>query len=77
MTTPVQKYKAGALAATVWKNEVESNGETRAFHTISLEKSYKDKEGKWQQSRNMLSDDLPKAVCVLNKAFEYLQLKTN
>jgi len=42
---PEKKYKAGAVSATVWKNEGQKNGKNFAFHTISLARNYKDQSG--------------------------------
>ena len=72
MNKPEKKYKAGAISATVWKNEGQKNGKTFAFHTISIARNYKDKDGEWKNSSSLRPADLPKAALVLNKAYEYL-----
>ncbi|MBW2973355.1 hypothetical protein KY346_03100 [Candidatus Woesearchaeota archaeon] len=72
MNKPEKKYKAGAISATVWKNEGQKNGKTFAFHTISIGRNYKDKDGEWKNSSSLRPADLPKAALVLNKAYEYL-----
>jgi len=69
---PEQKFSAGAVSATVWKNQTEKNGSVFDFRTISFERRYKDKEGKWQSSNSFRINDLPKARLVLDKAYEYL-----
>ena len=68
---PEMKFRAGGICATVWKNQ----GEKGAYNTISLERSYKDKNGQWQKSNSFRVNDLPKAAVVLNKAFESLVLR--
>ena len=72
---PEKKFRAGALSATVWKNTIEKEGKTFDFKTVSLERSYKDNNDEWQTTSNMRINDLPKAVLVLNKAYEYLALR--
>ncbi len=72
---PEKKFRAGAICATVWNNVIEKEGKTFDFKTVSLERSYKDKEDLWQTTNNMRVNDLPKAILVLNKAYEYLALK--
>ena len=69
---PEKKYKAGAVSATIWKNEGQKNGKTFAFHTISLGRGYKDSSGEWKNSSSLRPGDLPKAALVLGKAYEYL-----
>lgn len=74
--TPEKKFRASPVTATVWANEVQTKeGETRMYRTISLERSYKDKEGAWKSTNSMRVNDLPKAILVLNKAFEYISFK--
>lgn len=70
---PEMKFRAGAVCATVWSNKV-ADKEGAEFHTISLERSYVDKEGKWQSTTGMRINDLPRANVVLQKAYEYLVL---
>jgi len=67
---PVKKFRAGAVSVSIWSNDVE--GKDTTFNTISLDRVYKDKEGEWQNSGSFRVNDLPKAMVVLNKAYEYL-----
>jgi len=73
---PEKKFRAGAVTATIWANEGKNqNGEVTTYKTISIERSYKDKEDKWQSTNSMRLNDLPRASLVLDKAYEYLVLK--
>jgi len=73
---PEKKFRASPISATIWSNEVVSpTGETNVFRTINLERTYKDKEGKWKKTNNLRVNDLPKAILVLNKAYEYISIK--
>jgi hypothetical protein len=72
---PEKKFRAGAISATVWLNRGHlQNGEESEYKTISIERSYTDKEGKWQSTNSMRVNDLPKAMVVLQKAYEQLIL---
>ncbi len=74
--TPEKKFRASPLTATVWANEVQTKeGETRMYRTVSLERSYKDKEGSWKSTNSLRISDLPKATLLLNKVFEYVSFK--
>jgi hypothetical protein len=69
---PEKKFRAGAISATIWKNKAkEGNGE---FNTIVLERCYKDKEDNWQNTNSLRTNDLPKAIVVLQKAYEKIIL---
>jgi hypothetical protein len=73
---PEQKFKVGAVSATIWQNEgTTAEGKQTTFKTVSFERSYLDKDGNWQQTNTLRSSDLPKAILVLSKAYEYLMLK--
>ena len=73
---PEKKFRAGAISATVWRNKAQkTTGEEAEYCTISLERSYTDKEGKWQSSNSFRITDLPKANVVLQRAYEYLVLQ--
>lgn len=74
---PEKKFSTGAISATVWKNNGNSkkNNEQVEFRTVTLQRRYTDKDGKWQTSSNLRINDLPKASLVLQKAYEYLVLK--
>lgn len=77
-TPPEKKFSAGAISATIWKNNSASrkNGKAVEFRSIVLQRRYTDKEGKWQTSSSLRLSDLPKASLVLQKAYEYLVLKS-
>lgn len=73
---PEKKFSTGVISATVWSNKaVQKNGQPAEYKTISLQRRYKDKTGKWQSTTHLRVNDLPKASLVLNKAYEYLVLR--
>ena len=72
---PEKKFRAGSVSATIWVNHgKDSEGRETTYKTVSFERSYLDKEGNWQTTNSLRVTDLPKAVLVLNKAYEYLSL---
>jgi len=75
--TPEQKFRAGSITATVWKNEIVKDGENASFNSITLERSYKDKDGNWQTTHSFRTNDLPRLSMVAQKAFEYVAMGTN
>ncbi len=74
---PEKKFRAGAIAATVWSNETVRDGKKISYRTISFERSYKDKDDTWKQTNSLRQTDIPKAVLVLSKAYEYLALNAD
>ena len=67
---PEKKFKAGAVSATVWKNHSEKGD----YNSIQLDRVYKDKDG-WKRTSSFSAQDLPKAMLVLHKAYEFIVSK--
>ena len=74
---PEKKFRAGAISATVWQNNGQSNktGQPVTYRTISLERGYKDKNGEWKSTNSFRINDLPRAALLLNEAYRYIVLK--
>lgn len=71
---PEHKIRSGAISVAIWANEQDSPNGKIVYKTVSFERTYKDKDGKWQSTNKLRAADLPRAVLVLNKAYEYLSL---
>ena len=72
---PEKKFRAGQIAATIWKNEMkDKQGNQVIYKTVSVGKQYKDKDGHWRNSNSLKMNDIPKVILVLNKAYEHLAL---
>jgi hypothetical protein len=72
---PVKKVRAGAISASVFKNTGNGKNGAVEFNTVVLQRSYKDKDGKWQNTGSLRINDLPKAALVLNKVYEHFVCK--
>lgn len=75
--SPDNKFRAGNISATVWANNVTVEGRPRVIRSVSLEKSFKDSNGNWSKTGSLNSNDIPKAILVMQKAYEYLMLREN
>ncbi|MCP4317904.1 MAG: hypothetical protein GY789_18250 [Hyphomicrobiales bacterium] len=71
-STPVHKARIGLLQMAVWENErdMESGG-TRTFRTVTLERSYRDKNGNWKSTSQLNVEDLGGAIKLLEDAFNH------
>jgi hypothetical protein len=73
---PEKKFRAGAVSATVWLNKgKDKDGKEVEFRTVSVSRTYKDKNDEWQNTSTMRVNDLPKLGVVTSKAYEYLVIK--
>ncbi|MBT3408170.1 hypothetical protein HOK68_04965 [Candidatus Woesearchaeota archaeon] len=72
----VKRFSTGAINATVFKNTTKNTeGNDAEFNTVNFSRRFKDKEGNWKSSSSLYAKDLPKAMIVLSKAYEYLTIK--
>ena len=72
---PDKKFRAGAISATIWSNQGQlKTGEVSEYKSVTFERNYKDKEGVWKSTNSLRATDLPRAVVVLNKAYEHIVL---
>lgn len=72
MAQPEIVFRHGCCSAAVFENEYERGEDTFHVKSVAFTRSFRDKEGNWQQSSSLSVNDIPKAVLVLNKAYEYL-----
>jgi len=73
---PIKQFKAGNISGAVWENEREKNGTIISFKTVSIKRSWYDKDKKiWRdETINLHKTDIPKILVVLNKVQEEILL---
>ena len=73
MRKPKWRVKAGVLEAACWQATGKSaDGSSRDFHTVTIQRVYKDKEGNWQYSQSLRRQDLLPMARLLEKAYDKL-----
>ena len=72
---PVKSFKAANIEASVWRREVEQNGQIVMRHSIRIQKQYRNKDGDYEKTDYYFRDDLPKLILVAQKAFDFIALK--
>lgn len=66
---PVATKKLGLVIASIWKNEGKDG---KAFHSVTVEKIYKPKDGdQWKSTSSFNRDDLPMLVEAVNDAYRW------
>ena len=68
--TPIAKFQAGQVSAALWENQVQINGRTVTLLKATVQRRYKDRDGKWQSSGSFGRNEIPMAIYCLQKAFE-------
>ena len=69
---PEKRFKIGGITATVWKG-VSPKGES--YYNVQIGKSYKDKDGTWKVTHSLKEYEIPKAMVILQKAYEYVMVQ--
>ena len=70
MTQPIEKFVAGQVSAALWENEISTNGGAAKVLKATVQRRYKDKNGKWKSSASFGRNEIPLAIHCLQKAFE-------
>jgi hypothetical protein len=71
-TKPEAKFWFQGVTATVWCNtNKDAKGNEFVVRNVNLSRSYKDKDGNWQNTDSIKGSDLPKAILALQKAYEH------
>lgn len=74
---PLVNFKAGVIQVALWRNEREVNGTPFVFIETTLSRQYKDKEGNWKATHSLRVNDIPKAIMLLQKAYEHIIMAEN
>jgi len=72
---PIKDFRSGGIQASVWRNEVERDGQTLVRHSVRIQKQFRTEDGDYENTDYYFRDDLPKLILVAQKAFEYIALK--
>lgn len=72
MPQPEITFRHGLCSASIYENEYKRGEESFTVRTVSFQRSYLDKDGNWQMTNSLKVNDIPKAVLVLQKAYEFL-----
>jgi len=69
-----KRIQVGNCTAAIFVNEVETLTGKVPMRNVVLQRTYKDKEDKYQHANSYGVNDIPKAVLALQKAYEHLVL---
>ena len=72
---PAARVSLHPVSAAVWRNE---NAKGDAFYSVTIQRSYKDADGKWKSTESLNEGDLLLAAKVLDLAHtEISKLRAN
>ena len=72
---PIKDFRAGNIQASVWRTEVQKNGQTIVRHSVRIQKQYRKDDNSYENTDYFFPEDLPKLVLVAQEAFRFISLK--
>jgi hypothetical protein len=67
-----KKDIAAQVAAAVWENNIEINGQPRRLLKAWVSRRYKDADGQWKTSTSFSRNEIPLVIHCLHEAFEFI-----
>lgn len=71
---PEKRFRCGGCEAAIFENEINRGGNTVKTKKVSFQKRYKNADGEWKTTYSLDTNEIPKAILVLSKTYEYLVL---
>ena len=71
MDKPKKTFRAGPIQASVFMNARKVDGKSTEIPSVNFQKRYLD-AGEWKTTNSLNLADLPRAVLVLWKAYDYI-----
>jgi hypothetical protein len=72
MAKPEKSFKCGGCEAAVFENEIAKGGTKIPIKKVSFQKRYKNVDGEWKSTGSLDVNEIPKAILVLTKAYDYV-----
>ncbi len=69
---PVHTIRQEDCSASIWTREAVVQGQPKTFCSVTLERSYKDRDGSWKYTKTFDAGSLGKVVTLCQQASEYI-----
>ncbi len=67
---PVAVIRVDDCSASIWSRQHPVQGKLKTFYSVTLERSYKDRDGAWKYTKSFDYDSLGKLVSLSQQAQE-------
>ena len=47
---PIKDFRSGNIQASIWRNEVDKDGQTVVRHSVRIQKQFRNDEGDYQET---------------------------
>ena len=69
---PVKSFRAGKVEASIWKNEIDKDGQRVLRYSIRIQKRFRKDDGSYEDTNYYFPEELPKLGVLVQRAFEYV-----
>lgn len=69
---PIKTLRTGDCSASIWAREFVVQGMPKVFYSVTLERSYKDRDGAWKYTKSFDADSLGAVVGLCQQASEVI-----
>jgi hypothetical protein len=70
---PVEIIREGDCSASIWARDYVVQGQPKRFYSVTLERSYKDRDGAWKYTKSLDPESLGKVVSLCQQASERIR----
>lgn len=71
---PDKNFRCMNVRASIWKNEVEKDGQTVVRHSVQIRKRFRKDDGSYEDSDHFFPDELPRLALIAKAAYAYITL---
>jgi hypothetical protein len=71
---PIKSFRAGKVEASIWRNEVDKDGQKSLRYSIRIQKRFRKDDGSYESTDYFFPDELPKLAALARRAFEFCVL---
>lgn len=68
---PAKSFRDGSMSVSYWEPE----GEEKRPLRVTFQKRYKGADGSWKNTGVLFLDEIPKAISLLQNAYDFLQAR--
>jgi len=69
---PVENISVGQVRAAIWENEIKVGNVVKPVYKVSVDRRYKDQDGKWKSTQSFSQTEIPLVIHCLGKAFDFM-----
>ena len=70
---PIKTLRVGDCSASIWARMFMAQGQPKPFYSVTLERSYKDRDGGWKYTKSFDTDSLGQVMALCQQADEVIR----